>query len=93
MAKKETLTVQLMKKQRELDAALFQLNQARLDLRAVERELRNLEAEQPITQCAEPEVEAPAPIVTRPARHIPAHFAAAREYAMRTGKCTKVVAA
>jgi len=93
MAKKETLTVQLMKKQRELDAALFQLNQARLDLAAAERELRNLEAEQPITQCAEPEVEAPTPIVTRPARHIPAHFAAAREYAMRTGKCTKVVAA
>lgn len=95
MAKKETLTVQLMKKQRELDAALFQLNQARLDLAAAEREIKDLrgEIEAAPTRVEEPEVEAPAPIVTRPARHIPAHFAAAREYAMRTGKCTKVVAA
>lgn len=96
MAKKPTLTVQLMHKQRELDAALFQLNQARMDIESMSREimeLRNVEAEP--DRVEEPEVEAPAPRTpyVRPARHIPAHFAAAREYAMRTGKCTKVVAA
>jgi hypothetical protein len=96
MAKKETLTVQLMKKQRELEAALFQLNQARMDIESMSREimeLRRVEAEPDRVEEPEAEVPRPAPIVTRPARHIPAHFAAAREYAMRTGKCTKVVTA
>lgn len=101
MAKKPTLTVQLMHKQRELDTALFQLNQARMDIQSLEAEVKGLLAEWPEPRRveAEPEVEvpAPAPVVprtpyVRPARHVPAHFAAARELAMRLGKCVKVSA-
>lgn len=96
MAKKPTLTVQLMHKQRELDAALFQLNQARLDLRAAEREIKDLrgEIEAAPTRVEEPEVEAPAPVVPRAPRacRIPLHFQAARELAMRTGRSVKVSA-
>lgn len=93
-----TLTVQLMLKQRELDAALFDLHQARMDLLAADREVAQLRAESEVctttTYVRTPEPVRPA-LRTQAqvlARILPEHFVKARELAMRTGRSVKVSA-